>query len=301
MYVPDFEYYAPDSVKAVSEMLAERDGTVILSGGTDILTKMKNGLPVNGFPVPAALISLKNLSGLKKIEYVPGRGIVIGGRSTHNDIVFSPVLHERYNSVSCAARSMAANQVRHAGTIAGNIVTAVPSADLPPILMVLGAVVTLESAKGGRTLPLEEVFVGPGKTVLARDEILTEVVIPDQAMTGSAYFKYALRKSGALATVGVAVAVQMKGNIIEDIRVAFGAVAPVPMRAPKVEAFLKGKEATEENLAAAAAIARDECRPISDQRASEEYRREMVGVFTKRAVKKAIAYGHDGEESEKNA
>jgi len=293
VYLPDFDYYAPDSIKAVSEMLLERDGAVILSGGTDLMTKMKNGLPVAGLPAPAAFVSLKNLSELKKIEYVEGRGVVIGGRSTHNDIVFSEVMNERYNSVSNAAQSMAANQVRHAGTIGGNIVSAVPSADLPPILITLGATATLESATGKREIPLEDVFVGPGRTVLERGEILTEVVIPDGDMTGSAYFKYALRKAGALAVVGVAAAVKMNGNVIEDIRVAFGAVAAVPMRAPKVEEFLKGKEATEENLDAAVAIACEECRPISDQRASEEYRRAMVGVFTKRAVQKAIAQGHN--------
>lgn len=293
MYLPDFDYYAPESVKEVSEILLECDGAVILAGGTDILPKMKNGLPVNGLPAPKALISLKRVPGLKKIEYVPGKGLVIGGAASPNDLVFSEVLHKKYNSVSNAAQSMAANQIRHAGTVAGNIVSAVPSADLPPILIALGASVKLESVKGERTLPLEDVFVGPGKTVLERGEVLTEVVIPDQAMTGSTYFKYALRKSGALAVVGVAVALQMEGSVIKDIRVAFGAVAPVPMRALKVEAFLKGKEAAEENLAAAAAIARDECKPISDQRASEEYRREMVGVFTKRAVRKAIAEGHN--------
>jgi len=230
---------------------------------------------------------------LKKIEYVKGKGLVIGGTSTHNDLIFSEVLNRTYNSVSNAAQTMAANQVRHAGTVAGNIVTAVPSADLPPILIVLGATVTLSGVKGIRSLPLEDVFVGPGKTVLERDEVMTEIVIPDQAMTGSAYFKYALRKAGALATVGVAAAVEMDGKVIKDIRVAFGAVAPVPMRAPKVEAFLKGKEATEDNLAAAAAIAHDECKPITDHRASEEYRRDLVGTFTKRAVLKAIADGHN--------
>jgi carbon-monoxide dehydrogenase medium subunit len=293
VYLPDFDYYAPDSVKGVSQMLLEREGSVILSGGTDLLTKMKNGLPVTGLAAPKALISLTNVPSRKTIEYVPGRGVVIGGAATCNDVASSEVLHERYNSVCGAAASMAANQVRNAGTIAGNIVAAVPSADLPPILIVLNATVKLESAQSERLLPIEEVFAGPGRTVLERGEVLTEVIIPDQAMTGSAYFKYALRKAGALAIVGVAVAVRMEGNVIKDIRVAFGAVAPVPMRAPKVEAFLKGKEASEANLEAAADIAREECKPITDQRASEEYRRDMVGVFTKRAIQKAIAQGHN--------
>jgi len=288
LYLPDFDYYTPDSVEAVSQLMAEYDDAMILSGGTDILTKMKNGVIA-----PKTLISLKKVPGLKKIEYVKGKGLVIGGASTHNDLIFSEVLNRMYNSVSNAAQTMAANQVRHAGTVAGNIVSAVPSADLPPILIVLGATATLVGVGGTRSLPLEEVFVGPGKTVLTRDEVMTEIVIPDQAMTGSAYFKYALRKAGALATVGVAAAVEMDGAAIKDIRVAFGAVAPVPMRAPKVEAFLKGKEATDVNLAEAAAIAHDECKPITDHRASEEYRRDLVGTFTKRAIKKAIADGHN--------
>jgi carbon-monoxide dehydrogenase medium subunit len=287
LYLPDFDYYAPGSVEEVGALLTEHEGAIILSGGTDILTKMKGGAIA-----PKTLVSLKNVPNLKKIEYVKGRGVVIGGASTHNDLVFSEVLNRAYNSVSNAAQTMAANQVRHAGTVAGNIVSAVPSADLPPILIALSATVTLVSAKGTRSLPLEDVFVGPSRTVLERDEVLTEVVIPDQAMTGSAYFKYALRKAGALATVGVAAALQMDGAVIKDIRVAFGAVAPVPMRAPKVEAFLKGKDATEDVLAEAAAIAHDECRPITDHRASEEYRRDLVGTFTKRAVRKAIADGH---------
>jgi len=288
VYLPDFDYYAPDSVEAVSRLLAEHDGAMILSGGTDVITKMKNAVIA-----PKVLVSLKKVPGLKRIEYVEGRGVVIGGASTHNDLIFSEVLNRKYNSVSSAAQTMAANQVRHAGTIAGNIMTAVPSSDLPPILIALNAIATFVGLKGSRTLQVEDIFVGPGETVVERDEVLTEIVIPDQAMTGSSYFKYALRKSGALATVGVAVALQMDGGVIRDIRVAFGAVAPVPMRAPMVEAFLKGKEATDENLEAAAAIAAGECKPITDHRASEEYRRDLVGTYTKRAVRKAITEGHN--------
>ena len=292
VYLPDFDYYAPDSLEAASQLLMEHEDAMILSGGTDILAKMKNGVIE-----PKVLVSLKNVvanvPAMKTIAYVKGKGVVIGGACTHNELVFSEVLNEKYNSVSNAAQSVAANQVRHAGTVAGNIVNAVPSADLPPILIALHATATLVSAKGARTLPLEEVFTGPGRTVLERGEILTEVVIPDQAMTGSTYFKYALRKAGALATVGVAAALQMDGKAIKAVRVAFGAVAPVPMRAPKVEAFLACKEPTDENLDAAAAIAHDECRPISDFRASEEYRRDLVGIFTKRAVRKAAEEGHN--------
>lgn len=288
MYLPDFDYYAPDSVAEACELLSQfGDSAKVLSGGTDLIPKMKNDLIA-----PKVMVSIKNIPGLKKIQYVPGRGVVIGATSTHNDLVFSEVIQEKYLSVSNAAQTMAANQVRHIGTVGGNIVSAVPSADIAPIMIALNANAVIVGPDGERTLPLEDVFTGPFKTVLAQNEILTEVVIPDQAMTGSTYFKFALRKAGALAVVGVAAAVQVENDIIKDVRIALGAVAPKPMRAVMAEEFLKGKLITDELLEEAGRIACTECKPISDFRASEEYRRDLVRVYVKRALKRAIDKGH---------
>jgi len=289
MYLPDFEYYSPKTVEETCMMLTEYgDRAMIISGGSDLIPKMKNDLIA-----PEVLISLKNLGELKKIEYVQGKGVVIGGRSTHNDIVHSPVLKEKYNSVCVAAKSMAANQIRHIGTIAGNIASSVPSADLPPILITLSATVTLVGPKGKRSVALEDVFVSPGKTIIEQNEVMTEVVIPDQKMTGSKYYKYALRKSGALATVGVAAAVQVEGKIIVDARIALGAVSPTPVRAKAAEKFLIGKEISDEAFEDAGKIASGECKPITDFRATAEYRTDMVRVFTKRALRDAANNGHN--------
>ena len=288
MYLPDFDYYAPDSVAEACELLSQfGDSAKVLSGGTDLIPKMKNDLIA-----PKVMVSIKNIPGLKKIEYVPGRGVVIGATSTHNDLVFSEIIQEKYLSVSNGAQTMAANQVRHIGTVGGNIVSAVPSADIAPIMIALNANAVIVGPDGERTLPLEDVFTGPFKTVLAQNEILTEVVIPDQLMTGSTYFKFALRKAGALAVVGVAAAVQVENDIIKDVRIALGAVAPKPMRAVMAEEFLKGKLITDELLEEAGRIASTECKPISDFRASEEYRRDLVRVYVKRALKRAIDKGH---------
>ncbi len=288
MYLPDFEYYAPDSVAGVCELLSQFGPRAkVLSGGTDLMTKMKNKLLA-----PEVLVSIKNLDELKRIEYVPGKGVVIGARATHNELVNSKVLNDKYLSVSEAAHQMAANQVRNAGTVGGNITNAVPSADLPPILIALNATVKLVGVKGERSLPLEELFTGPGKTVLGQDELITEIVIPDQEMTGSTYIKFGLRASGALAVVGVAVAVNVENDVIKDARVALGAVAATPVRAKKTEKFLKGKKITDDLLAEAGVIASGECKPISDIRASAEYRTDLVRVFTKRALRKAIDKGH---------
>lgn len=167
-----------------------------------------------------------------------------------------------------------------------------PSADFPPILIALGASVKLVGCSWERTIPLEEFFTGPNKSVIAQDEILTEVIIPDQPATGSTYIKFGLRRSGALAVVGVAAAVTMDGDVCKDARIALGAVAPVPIRAKKAEDLLKGKAITKEFLEEVGKCAAAESKPISDIRGSAEYRRDMVRVFTKRALSKAIREGH---------
>jgi carbon-monoxide dehydrogenase medium subunit len=284
MHLPDFNYYQPETIPDACEILARYGSKAkVLAGGTDVLPKMKQELLA-----PEALVSLRGISGMSDIEYFPGRGVVIGARSTPNEIVNATVLNESFMSVSEAAHSMANNQIRNMGSIGGNIVNAVPSADLPPILIALGATVVLVGTEGSRTMALEDFIVGPSRTVIAPDEILEAVVIPDQSTTGSAYLKFGLRASGALAVVGVAAAVTMEAGIAEEIRIVLGAVAPIPMRAKKAEAKLRGKKVTEKLIAEAAQSAASECKPISDIRASEEYRREMVRVFTRRALLKAM-------------
>lgn len=288
MYLPDFEYYAPASLPEACGLLAQFGPKAkVLAGGTDVLPKMKQDILTL-----EALISLKNLNQLTGIYYEKGRGVVIGARATHNDLVNSPVLQEKYLSICEAAHHMANNQIRNIGTIGGNIVNAVPSADLPPILIALGAVIRLVGAGGERTLPLEDFFSGPGKTLISQEEVLTEIIIPDRPSTGSTYIKFGLRRSGALAVVGVAVAVVMEGDICGEARIVLGAVAPVPMRANKAEELLKGKSVTEDLLEKVGMCAAGESKPISDIRGSAEYRQDMVRVFTKRALLKAIKEGH---------
>ena len=288
MYLPDFDYYAPSSVEETSALLAELGPRAkVISGGTDLMVKMKHGLLA-----PEALVSLKRLEELRSIEHRPGIGVVIGARATHSDLMNSSLLNEKYLSISQTAHHMAANQVRNIGTIGGNLCNAVPSADLPPILIALGANVKLVGTAGERTVPLEQFFVGPGKTLMNQNEILTEIIIPDQATTGSHYIKFGLRRSGSLAVVGVAVAVTVAGDTIKEARISLGAVAPTPMRALGAEGYLAGQSIGDDVLAEAGAIASQECKPISDIRGSAEYRRNLVRVFTKRALRKAINEGH---------
>ncbi|HSH71191.1 MAG TPA: xanthine dehydrogenase family protein subunit M [Deferrisomatales bacterium] len=288
MNMPDFEYHTPESLGEVCALLAELgDKAVVLAGGTDLVHKMKQWKLT-----PQHLVSLKHLDALREIRHVPGRGVVIGALVTQNGIYTSPLLQERYLSVSQAAHQMASNQIRNLGTIGGNIANAVPSADLPPILVALQATIRLVSAAGERTLPLEEFFVGSAQSVLARGEVLTEITIPDQRATGSTYIKFGLRRSGALAVAGSAVAVTVDGDTLVEARIALSSAAPTVLRARRAEEFLTGRTISDEVLARAGVLAGEESRPRDSIRGSAEYRRNLVEVLTKRALRKAIDEGH---------
>lgn len=290
MRLPDFDYYAPTTVPEACALLADLGPEArVLAGGTDLLHKMKVGKLS-----PRALVSLRRIDELRGICYEAGRGVVIGAASTQNDLMESPVLHERYRSVSEAAHQMASNQIRNLGTVGGNIVNAVPSADLPPILIALKASIRLVGPAGERTMPLEEFFVEPASSVIRPDEVLTEVVIPDQPATGSAYHKFGLRRSGALAVVGAAVAVTLEGGVFQEARIVLASSAPSVLRARNAERYLAGKEPTPEVLAEAGRLTSAEARPRDSIRGSAEYRRHLAGVLTGRALKQAIEQGHGG-------
>ena len=288
MILPDFEYFAPTTLSETCELLKKLGpGAKVLAGGTDILSKMKQELLF-----PKAIVSLKNLSGLSEIRVENNKDVIIGARITHNSLLDSPVLQKKYPSICNAAHQMANNQVRNIGTIGGNIVNAVPSADLPPILIALGAKIKLVGTNGERVLPLEDFFTGPNESVIKQDEVLTEFIISEQPFTGSTYLKFALRRSGALAVASVAVAVAVEGNTCQKARIVLGAVAPTPLRVKTAEEVLTGKEITDVLLEEAGSAAATESKPISDIRGSAEYRRDLVRVLTRRALKKAITEGH---------
>ena len=288
MYLPDFEYYAPTSVAEACRMLSKFGARAkVLAGGTDILHKMKQGELT-----PEVVISINGIEQLKEISCKKGQGIVIGARATHNEIANSSVLQKRYLSICEAAHKMANNQTRNMGTVGGNIVNAVSSADLPPILIALGATIKLESMQGQRILPLEEFYTGVSASVIAPEEILTEIIVPEQAMTGSTFIRFGLRRSGALAVVSVAVAINMEGNVCREARIALGAAGPVPMRARQAEALLNNQVITDALLEEAGVVASRECNPRSSIRGSEEYRRDLIKVLTRRALHKAINEGH---------
>lgn len=288
MIIPEFEYLSPQSLQEACTLLVEYgDAARVLAGGSDLLVKMKDGLLK-----PAYLVSLKNLDDLKAIRYETGKGVIIGSRATHNEVMNNGMLQKKYRSVCAAAHSMAADQIRNIGTVGGNLVNAVPSADMPPILIALNAQARIVGSSRERTVLLEDFFLGPGRTVLENGEILAEIIIPDQPTTGSNYVKFGLRRAGALAVAGVASGVTISDGTCLDARIVLGAVAPTPMRARDAENVLRGKKLSQDLIDEAGKAAAAESKPISDIRGSIEYRRNLVDVLTRRSLKTAIEKGH---------
>lgn len=286
MLLPKFEYFAPKSVGEACLLLSQKEKAKVIAGGTDLLVKMKKREAL-----PQSLIGLRNIPNLDYIQYDEVEGLRIGALASIQSIADSPIIRKRFDILAEAAATMGTPQVRNMGTIGGNLCNASPSADTAPPLLVLGASVRLVSQAGERVIGLEKFFTGPGETVLQSDEILTEIQISTNLPpnTGGAYLKLLPRSNVDLAAVSVAVLITLgpKNGICNDVKIALGAVAPTPLRAYKAEEAVKGKELERSVIELAAQLASEEARPISDLRSSAEYRREMVKVLTKRAIRQA--------------
>jgi CO/xanthine dehydrogenase FAD-binding subunit len=276
---------AKDSEHALALIAAHAPAVKILAGGTDLLVDLKHTLQ------PAeVVIDISQAADLKRIA-ITDEGLSIGALVTHTAIMQSAVIQELFPALVEAAHTIGAVQTRNLGTLGGNLITCVPSMDSGPTLVALEARVTVAGPEGRRQMPLTELFAGPRKTTLKPNELLTEILIPKENLgKPAAFLKFGLRKGQALALVNVAASlwVDWERNIFVRPRISLGAVAPVVIRTPKAEAFLEGREITPAAMEEAGQIAVGEAKPISDFRASADYRRDLIAVLTKRAL--ATAY-----------
>jgi CO/xanthine dehydrogenase FAD-binding subunit len=276
-----FEYIEPSSITDTVAILARYgDRARVLAGGTDVLTALKEG-----WERPEWIISLGRIPDLATIRYDEHEGLRIGALATVRSVETSPIVRSHYPALATAAGTLASVQIRNLATVAGNLCRAAPSADMAPILVALEAEVRLVGPAGERIVALGSFFIGPGRTVLGRDELLTEIrVPPPSAGAGEAYLKHSPRRAMDLAVVGVAVVVALDGPIYREARIVLGAVAPIPLRARLAEQALIDQEATPALAEQVGQRAAGEAQPISDVRGSAGYRRAMVALLTKRAV-----------------
>jgi len=286
-----FEYFAPQSLDEAVSLLKERgDGVRLLAGGTDLLVQMKEaGLH------PSAVVSLHALTELRGMEGDAASGLRIGSGTLMSEIEAHPVVSERYTALSDGARLVGSVQTRNLATIGGNVCNAAPSADTSPPLVVLGAVAEIKGSGGTREVPVEQVFAGPGRTSLAKDEIVVAFTLPAlPARTGSVYQRHTPRKIMDIAAVSVGARLTLDGGSIADARICLGAVAPTVIRATEAEQTLAGQAPSEGLFARAAELAQAASTPISDTRGSAEFRRYLVGVMTTRCLGIALERAQAG-------
>jgi CO/xanthine dehydrogenase FAD-binding subunit len=271
----DFNYYKPKSLAEAIRLLSGHRGAAILAGGTDIINEIREEVAK-----PSALIDIKGLSSLKNIIFKDGR-LTIGSLVTYSGIIESNVIKKRLPIFIEVAKTVGSLGIRNRATMVGNICSAVPCMDSGPILSVFDATVIVQSTKGKRRIPIHEWFYGPRETARKKNELVTAVEIPiPRTKHAGCYAKLGRYSGEDLAQASVLViALADRGY-----RVAFGSVGPVPIRAHEIEKLLNGKVPNEILIAQAQKLIPKIVAPISDIRATKEYRLHMCQVMFERAL-----------------
>jgi len=280
-----FTFHAPQTVAEAVRLLSELGGDAkVLAGGQSLLPAMNLGVVA-----PQHIVSLNRLRTTLSYVREEGNEIAIGALTTHHALAMSSVLQQRCRLLAEAAADIGDVQIRHRGTVGGSISHFDPAADYPPVCLVLGAKFRLAGPTGARVISAEEFFVGYLTTALNANEIITEVRVPVLPVgTGSAYVKHR-RIEGGFAIVGVAAVVELNNNLCQRMSVAVSGGGTIPFRIPGVESRCHGKQMNEELIAEIADTAHNAAEdPTNELHANAEYKREMVRVFTKRAVKMAV-------------
>ena len=282
-----FEYRTPKNLKEVHATLKEFGSDAkLIAGGTSLVIMMRQRLVR-----PNCLVSLRSVRGLNSIEINDG-GIRVGGLATHREVESSSLLRRRLPLLAETYHHVATVRVRNMATVGGGLAHADPNQDPPPTLIALGATVKVTSADGSRVIPLDDFFTDYYETVLKPDEIVTEVFIPKMAPNSAgAYLKFLPRTADDYATVSAAAVLSLDKTkqTISDVRIALGSVGVTPIRATAAEAVLRGQPLKAEAFAEAGEKAKEAVDPLSDFRGSAAYKKEMAGVFVRRALEKALA------------
>ena len=281
-----FCFHKPTTLEEAMELIDRyQEGGLLMAGGSEVIPNMKS-LVVT----PDHIISLKHIPEFDYLCYTPGEGLHIGPTTPLTHIEYNPDVQRVYPSLFQGIHGMSNTNIHNTSTVTGNICYAVPSADTAAPLLTLEAVLTVRSVEGERIVPIGELFAGVRRTTLKKNEIVTDIFVPEpQEGAVMAYYKNPCRKALDLAIAGVATYVVMDGEVCREARIAMSAVAVVPKRAPEAEAMLKGQVLSAELIEKAAEHASlHECSPISDIRASAEYRRELVRLSVRDGLTLAL-------------
>jgi len=281
--IQDFTYLKPESLSEALSMLAEHgEEAHVIAGGQSLLIVMREGMVTTDY-----LVDIKHLKELDYIKFDPKDGLRIGATTTHRTVEYSDVVKKNYPALHDVEDRLANMQIRNWGTMGGNIAHADPAEDPATVYLAYDAELTLQSAKGSRTMSVDDFLVGFYETALEHGEIVTEIRIPAPApKTGSAFTKFTLLEND-LGVASVAVKITLDGDKCKSVAIALGCVGDKTLRATEAEALITGKGYDEKLFEQAGIVASENCEPNADIHATAETRIQEVAVLTKRMLKKA--------------
>ena len=280
-----FDYASPNSVREAVDLLIEHgDRARIMAGGTDLIVQLRGGrreldLVVNG----------KNIPELNEITYDPEAGLTLGAAVPCYKIYGNAAVTNAYPGLIDAASLIGGTQIQGRASIGGNLCNAAPSGDSIPVLIALGATANVVGPNGAREIAVEDFCTGPGQNAWQAGEMLVSIHFPPPgAGSGAHYLRFIPRNEMDIAVAGVGVSVVLENGNIKSARIALASVAPTPLFVREAGEVLAGKPANDESIQAAASIAEDAARPITDMRGTIEYRKHLCNVLTRRALNTAI-------------
>ena len=283
------QYVRPSSLNDAVSLLAEAKGNaVVLAGGSDLLVRMKGG-----FVEPDLIVDIKSIDGMSEIREMAGE-FTIGAAVPCDVMGEDAALKKAWPGVVEAANLIGSKQVQGRCTVTGNLCNASPAADSVPALVAAGARAAIVGPGGKRTVPVEEVPTGPGKTSLAKGEIIEAIVLDKRAPhSGDAYLRFIPRTEMDIAVVSAGVNLTLdEQGVVTAARIALGAAAPTVLLVAEAAEAIIGTKADEDALEKLAAACSAACKPIDDKRGTIEFRKKVAGVLAKRAA--TIAYKRAG-------
>ncbi len=283
MHIEPFAYERPTDLREMERLLARHAGEAhLLAGGTDLLVLVKEKVLS-----PRVLIDIGRVRELSWIEWDPDRGLSIGAGTKVAEIEHHPAVREHAPALAFAAAQLGSVQVRHMATMAGNVCHASPSAETPPVLLAHDAELTLARQGGQRALPISAFFLSYRRTALEPGEYLKAFRLPPLPPRSAVAYRFrGLRQAMEIDMVNVGCYLELDADLrtARAVRIALGAVGPIPFRAVEAEKALAGREVDGAFADEAGRLAAAEAQPIDDVRASAAYRRKMVQVLVRRAL-----------------
>ena len=285
-------YYNAKTIAEAVRLLKEHPEARVICGGSDVLIKIREGKYAG-----TSLVCVRDIRELQGVELMQSGDIYIGAATTFSHITDDPVIQQYIPVLGEAVDLVGGPQIRNIGTIGGNVCNGAVSADSAPTLFSLNAMVRTSDGNGGRTIPIEMFYKGPGRVDLLPGELVTHLVIPEKEYLGyqGHYIKYSMRDAMDIATLSCSVVSKAEEGILKDVRITFGVAAPVPLRCRKTEAALAGMPIDEALYEKTAELVRREINPRDSWRASKAFRLQIGGEIAARALRESVAAGGVGK------